>query len=57
MVAVQGRAERRAVRLGVVTRDTAEVLNGLTAGEQVLSAGQYGLPDGAAIEPVATAGE
>ncbi|TMB55285.1 MAG: HlyD family efflux transporter periplasmic adaptor subunit [Deltaproteobacteria bacterium] len=53
MVADQGRAERRAVRLGVVSRDTAEVLSGLTGDEQVLSAGQYGLPDGAAIEPVA----
>ena len=57
MVAIQGRAERRDVRLGVVTRDTVEVLEGLAAGDQVLSAGQYGLPDGAAIEPVAGAGE
>ena len=50
---MKNRAERRAVRLGVVSRDTAEVLTGLTGDEQVLSAGQYGLPDGAAIEPVA----
>jgi len=57
MVAVEGKAQRRDVRLGIVTRDAAEVLEGLAAGEQVLSAGQYGLPDGAAIEPVAGAQE
>jgi hypothetical protein len=57
MVAVQGKAKRRDVRLGVVTRDTVEVIEGLVAGEQVLSAGQYGLPDGTAIQPVAAAEE
>ena len=57
MVAVEGKAQRRDVRLGIVTRDTAEVLEGLAAGEQVLSGGQYGLPDGAAVEPLTSAGQ
>ena len=57
MVAVEGKAARRDVRLGIVTGDTVEVLEGLAAGDQVLSVGQYGLPDGAAIEPVPSGGE
>jgi membrane fusion protein (multidrug efflux system) len=57
MTAVEGKAKRRDVRLGIVTDDTVEVVEGLAAGDQVLSAGQYGLPDGTAIEPVATAGK
>ena len=35
--------------LGIVTREMAEVKSGLKAGEQVITSGQAGLPDGAAI--------
>jgi multidrug efflux pump subunit AcrA (membrane-fusion protein) len=57
MVAVGDKAKRREIRLGIVTHDSVEVLDGLADGEQVLSAGQYGLPDDTAIKPAASAAE
>jgi hypothetical protein len=44
-----GKAHRRAVTVGLTTRDLAEVTTGLRAGDQVIVQGQAALPDGAAI--------
>jgi HlyD family secretion protein len=52
MVAVKEQARLRQVRLGLRTKDTVEVTEGLREGEQVLVQGQYGLPDGTPITPV-----
>lgn len=49
LVAADGRAERRAVVLGLSDEQHAEVRSGLEAGEIVITRGQAGLPDGAAI--------
>lgn len=51
MVATQGHAERRNVRLGVRSADAVEVLDGLQPGDLVLVDGGYALADGAAIAP------
>jgi multidrug efflux pump subunit AcrA (membrane-fusion protein) len=51
MVATEGHAERRSVRLGVRSADAVEVLDGLQPGELVLADGGYALADGAAIAP------
>lgn len=48
-VAKGGKAERRAVRLGLSDGTNVEIVQGLSAGEQVIVDGQAGLPDGAAI--------
>ena len=49
MVAADGVAHLRPIRIGLRGDDEVEVLDGLAAGDQVLVAGQYGLPDGAAV--------
>jgi HlyD family secretion protein len=51
MVATEGHAERRSVRLGIRSADAVEVLDGLRPGELVLVDGGYALADGAAIAP------
>ena len=51
MVNDGGRARRRLVQLGWRTADEVEVIEGLAAGEIVLSEGQYSLPDDTPIEP------
>ena len=48
-VAVGNKAQRRPVVLGIVDKEHAEIKSGLKAGEQVITRGQAGLPDGAAI--------
>ena len=48
-VAAGGKAERRAVVVGIVDREHVEIREGVKAGEQVIIVGQAGLPDGAAI--------
>ena len=48
-VAAGDKAERRAVVLGVTDGTQVEVVSGLAAGDQVITHGQAGLPDGAAI--------
>jgi membrane fusion protein, multidrug efflux system len=48
-VAAGDKAERRAVVVGIVDREHAEIREGVKAGEQVIVRGQAGLPDGAAI--------
>jgi multidrug efflux pump subunit AcrA (membrane-fusion protein) len=52
MVAMDGRAQRRTVELGIRSSSRVEVVNGLSEGEQVLAEGQYALPDGTRIEAV-----
>ena len=49
LVAAGGKAERRAVVLGLTDERRTEVRSGLKAGELVITRGQAGLPDGAAI--------
>ena len=48
-IAAGNRAERRAVTVGVETDERVEITSGIKAGELVITRGQSGLPDGAAI--------
>ena len=48
-----GKAEKRELKLGLVTDVQAEVLSGLKPGEDVAVFGLYGLKDGAAVEVLA----
>jgi multidrug efflux pump subunit AcrA (membrane-fusion protein) len=48
-VAAGNKAQRRPVVLGITDKTHAEVKSGVKAGEQVITHGQAGLPDGAAI--------
>jgi multidrug efflux pump subunit AcrA (membrane-fusion protein) len=50
MVAVNGRAARRDVELGLRTANEVEVTAGLGPDDLVLTRGQYALPDGTRIE-------
>jgi RND family efflux transporter MFP subunit len=45
----QGQAHRRKVEVGATTGGSAEILAGISAGDQVIVEGQNGLPDGAAV--------
>jgi HlyD family secretion protein len=40
-----GRAHQKAVKLGIRNGDDVQILEGVTAGDKVVSAGAYGLPD------------
>jgi len=53
MVAADNRAEQRPVQLGLRTLDEVEVTAGLGDDDVVLVQGQYSLPDGTPIEPLA----
>jgi RND family efflux transporter MFP subunit len=48
-VANDGKAQRRAVQIGIVDGTHAEIVSGIEAGEMVIVQGQVGLPDDAAI--------
>ena len=48
-VAAGGKAARRPVVVGITDKAHAEIKSGLKAGEQVITQGQAGLPDGATI--------
>ena len=48
-VAVDGKARRRPVKIGVATAEHVEIVSGVRAGEPVIVDGQAGLPDDAAI--------
>jgi len=48
-VAVNNKAQRRPVKLGITDDEHAEVISGIKAGEQIITHGQAGLPDGASI--------
>ena len=54
-VAAAGKAQRRVVETGLTDGQHVEVVKGLKAGEQVITRGQNGLPDGAAISTGADA--
>ena len=43
------KAARRDVKIGALSGETAEILSGVAAGETVVTSGQDGLPDGAAV--------
>lgn len=49
IVAADGTAHRQAVTIGLVSSTVAEILTGLMPGVQVITEGQIGLPDGAAV--------
>lgn len=51
MVAADGLARQRHVRLGLRGAEQVEVVDGLAAGEMVLVTGHFGLPDGTAVAP------
>ena len=51
-VLADDKAERRRVELGFAEGDRVEVLNGLSDGDQVITVGQEGLKDGAAVRQV-----
>ncbi len=53
-VAQGGKAVKRAVKLGLQTSESAEILSGLQEGESVIIEGNYSLEDGA---PIQTNGE
>ena len=55
-VAAGGKAQKRVVETGLTDGQHVEVVKGLKAGEQVITRGQNGLPDGAAISTGADAG-
>jgi RND family efflux transporter MFP subunit len=48
-VVTGGKAVRRQVRPGVISSENAEIVSGLAAGDTVITSGQDGLPDGAAV--------
>jgi RND family efflux transporter MFP subunit len=52
LVAVGQRAERRVVTTGLADADSVEIVSGVEAGELVITRGQAGLADGAAISVV-----
>jgi HlyD family secretion protein len=45
VIGSDGKAHKRDVQTGIQTATAIQVINGLKAGEQVVSAGAYGLPD------------
>ena len=49
LVAAGDRAERRVVTTGLADADSVEIVSGVEAGELVITRGQAGLADGAAI--------
>jgi RND family efflux transporter MFP subunit len=48
-VVEDGVARRREVEVGLTLGDTAEIISGLSEGEQIVVEGQYSLADGAAV--------
>jgi cobalt-zinc-cadmium efflux system membrane fusion protein len=48
-VAVAKKAQRRPVVVGITDKDHAEITSGIKVGEEVITHGQAGLPDGAAV--------
>jgi len=43
------KAQRRAVKVGLVDEEHAEIVSGVKSGETVLTSNQNGLPDGANV--------
>ncbi len=50
MVISGGKAQGRDVKVGIQTPDTVQIVSGLKPGEQVVSQGAYGLPDGTKVK-------
>ena len=50
MVAENGVAKKRDVKIGITTPQEAQVISGLKPGEQVISQGGYGLDDGTKVK-------
>jgi len=59
VVDAQSKAKSRDVKTGIKTPQEAQIVSGLKAGEQVVTQGAYGLPDGikVTIEKPSPAGE
>ncbi len=56
-VAKDGVAEKRSVTLGLEEDDHIQALSGVTAGEQIIVAGQGGLKDGSTVKLIPSASE
>lgn len=56
VVAADGTAKKRAVTVGIQTPEQAQIVEGLTVGDQVITTGGYGLDDGTKVK-VEAAGE
>jgi hypothetical protein len=50
VVAKNSRVDLRPVRVGILTRETAEIREGVRAGEQIVVAGQEALADDAPVK-------
>ncbi|MDD5544128.1 MAG: efflux RND transporter periplasmic adaptor subunit [Acidobacteriia bacterium] len=50
VVGSDGRAHERTVRSGIRNGDQVQIVSGLKAGEQIISTGNYGLPDNTKIQ-------
>ena len=51
MIAKDGHAQRRKITVGLTTDTTVEALDGVAAGDLLITEGGYALPEGAAVEP------
>ena len=49
LAGADGRAHQKAVKVGVRQGDDVQILEGLQAGDRVVAAGTYGLPDNTKI--------
>ena len=50
VVGSDGAAHKRAVTVGIRTKESAQILNGITAGDMVITEGSYGLEDGTKVK-------
>jgi len=50
VIGSDGKAHKRDIETGIQTATAVQVVNGLKAGEQVVSAGAYGLPDNTKVK-------
>jgi membrane fusion protein (multidrug efflux system) len=57
VVDAEGVAHQREVKVGGKTSTTAEIIEGLKAGERVVTLGAYGLQDGAKVIPSSAEGD
>ena len=50
VVGTDNRAHLQAVQVGIQSGDRVEITSGLKAGQQVVSSGNYGLPDNTQVK-------
>jgi HlyD family secretion protein len=50
VMAADGTAHKRAVKVGIETADSAEIMDGLAVGDTVITTGGYGLDDGTKVK-------